>query len=168
MGWRDPNSWHEATPLADGPPAPACAAPGPPGSVTAAPGPPGTPAAALLERLVYVSRAAPGLGNAPGGVTGALVFLDGWFERVLEAPAAGLDTCLARIRTDRRHERLQIRQRERVHARIFPGQPMALRTRACLDPAVLEAFGYRAGFPVAEFPADVLLEFVVQACCRMR
>jgi len=182
MGWRDPNSWHEATPLADGPPAPACAAPGPPGSVTAAPGPPGTPAAALLERLVYVSRAAPGLdtaavygiirgahaGNAPAGVTGALVFLDGWFVQVLEAPAAGLDTCLARIRTDRRHERLQIRQRERVHARIFPGQPMALRTRACLDPAVLEAFGYRAGFPVAEFPADVLLEFVVQACCRMR
>ena len=31
---------------------------------------------------------------------------------------------------------------------------------------LLEAFGYRPGFPVADFPADALLEFVVQACRR--
>ena len=43
---------------------------------------------------------------------------------------------------------------------------MALRSRACLDPALLEAFGWRPGFPVADFPADVLVEFVVQACHR--
>jgi hypothetical protein len=45
---------------------------------------------------------------------------------------------------------------------------MALRTRACLDLGLLDAFGYRPGFPVADFPADILLEFVVQACRRMR
>ena len=44
-----------------------------------------------------------------------------------------------------------------MHARVFAGQPMALRTRACLDAGLLEAFGYRPGFPVADFPADVLL-----------
>lgn len=206
MGWRDPNSWRDATrlegplpdpatPLAPDPyaeihtdlPAARSPARGIPGFAESdgaagglRPAPAG--AAALLERLVYVSRAAPGLdtaavygiirgahaGNAPAGVTGALVFLDGWFVQVLEAPAAELDACLARIRGDHRHVGLQLRQRERVHARVFPGQPMALRTRACVDPNVLEAFGYRAGFPVADFPADVLMEFVVQACCRMR
>lgn len=131
-----------------------------------------------LARLVYVSRAAPCLdtvglyaiirgahaGNIPHGVTGALVFLDGWFAQVLEGPSAVLDAHLARIRRDPRHEGLQVRQRERVHARVFAGQPMALRTRACLDARVIDAFGYRPGFPVAEFPADVLMEFIVQTC----
>jgi len=133
-----------------------------------------------LERLVYVSRAAPGLdatevyaiirhahaGNAVSGVTGALVFLDGWFVQLLEGPAAALDARLASIRRDPRHGGLELRQRERVHARVFAGQPMALRTRVCLDAGLLEAFGYRPGFPVADFPADALLEFVVQACRR--
>ena len=91
------------------------------------------------------------------GVTGALIYLDGWFVQVLEGPAAILDVRLARLRRDPRHAAMQIRQRERVHARVFAGQPMALRTRACLDAGLLEAFGYRPGFPVAEFPADVLL-----------
>jgi Sensors of blue-light using FAD len=138
--------------------------------------------AGALERLVYVSRAAPCIDipevyaiirrahadNTSHGITGALVFLDGWFAQVLEGPACILDARLARIRRDLRHEGLQLRQRERVHAPAFAGQPMALRTRACLDPRVLEAFGYRPGFPVDGFPADVLVEFVVQACHRRR
>jgi hypothetical protein len=141
-----------------------------------------TGAGEALERLVYVSRAAPCLGtaevyaiircahagNGATGVTGALVFLDGWFAQVLEGPAAVLDARFAQIRRDPRHEALQIRQRERVHARAFAGQPMALRTRACLDVGVLDTFSYRPGFPVAEFPADILVEFIVQACRRMR
>jgi Sensors of blue-light using FAD len=143
---------------------------------------PATGAGEALERLVYVSRAAPCLctaevyaiircahaGNGATGVTGALVFLDGWFAQVLEGPAAVLDARFAQIRRDPRHEALQIRQRERVHARAFAGQPMALRTKACLDSGVLSSFGYRAGFPVTEFPADVLVEFIVQACRRPR
>lgn len=134
-----------------------------------------------LARLVYVSRAAPCLGtadiyaiirrahagNGAAGVTGALVFLDGWFAQVLEGPSAILDARLARISRDPRHGALQLRQRQRVHARVFAGQPMALRTRACLDAGVLDAFGYRPGFPMTEFPADVLVEFIVQACRRM-
>jgi hypothetical protein len=162
MGRRDRNPWPEAARLPI--PAGACVAASP----------------AMLARLVYVSRAAAGLetgeiyeiirrahaGNAPAGVTGALVFLDGWFVQVLEGEAGPLAARLARIRADPRHADLQIRQHERVHARIFAGQPMALRTRACLDGRLLEGFGYRAGFPVADFPADVLLEFVVQACRR--
>ena len=135
-----------------------------------------------FERLVWVSRAAPGLdaaalhaivrrahaGNAPSGLTGALVVLDGWFAQVLEGPGPGLDEGLARIRRDPCHGGLEIRRRERAHARLFAGQPLALRTRACLGEGLLEAFDYRPGFPVEAFPADVLVEFVVQACHRRR
>ena len=44
-----------------------------------------------------------------------------------------------------------------------PGSSPASRGAAhprLLDPGLLEAFGYRPGFPVGEFPADVLFEFV--------
>jgi hypothetical protein len=157
MGWRDPD---RAAPAA------APAVPDPRG----------------LERLVFVSRAAPGLdaaalhaivrrahaGNAPSGLTGALVLLDGWFAQVLEGPGPGLDARLARIRRDPCHGGLEIRRRERAHARLFAGQPLALRTRACLGEGLLEVFDYRPGFPVEAFPADVLVEFVVQACRRRR
>ena len=30
----------------------------------------------------------------------------------------------------------------------------------------MDAFGYRPGFPVERFPADVLVEFLVSACRR--
>jgi hypothetical protein len=133
----------------------------------------------MLERIVQVSRAAAGLrvegvygiirtahaSNTLAGLTGGLIFLDGWFAQVLEgAPGPGLDACLARIVRDRRHQAIERRSRERALCRLFPDQALALRTRACIDPGLLEAFGWRPGFPVADFPADVLVEFVVQAC----
>ena len=132
----------------------------------------------MLERIVYVSRAAPGMTlqavfhiiraaharNGRDGISGALVFLDGCFAQVLEGPAAQLAAAFARIRRDPRHGALGLRTRERALCRLFPGQALALRSRACLDPGLLYAFGYRAGFPVERFPADVLVEFVVRAC----
>lgn len=187
MGRHDDNPWQYATRIRipDGlrgiglsdvdRPAPPLAPPAPDAS-------PAEPAAGLLERLVYVSRAARGLdagqiyaiirqahaGNGPAGVTGALVFLDGWFAQALEGPARTLDAWIARIRQDPRHAGLQVRSRERVLARVFADQPMALRTRACVDARLLEAFDYHPGFPVGAFPADVLVEFLVQACRRRR
>ena len=166
MGWRDPE---RAAPRR--PPAPARPETG---------SEPPVLEPLRLERLVCVSRAAPGLdvaalhaivrrayaGNRPSGLTGALVLVDGWFAQVLEGPGPGLDARLARIRRDPCHGGLEIRRRERAHARLFAGQPMALRTRACLADGLLEAFDYRPGFPVEAFPADVLVEFVVQACRR--
>jgi hypothetical protein len=132
----------------------------------------------LLERIVYVSRAVPGLGldavfgvireahvaNARDGLTGALVFLDGAFAQVIEGERAPLAACLARIRRDPRHQGVGLRAREPALCRLFRGQLMALRSRACLDPGLLDAFGYRPGFPPDRFPSDVLVEFVVRAC----
>jgi hypothetical protein len=135
----------------------------------------------VIGRLVYASRAAPGIGiaevygivrdaharNRAAGLTGALVFLDGWFAQVLEGPPAALESCLARIRRDPRHAGLELRLQGPALCPVFAGQPLALRTCGCLDPGLLAAFDYRPGFPVADFPADVLLEFVIESC-RMR
>jgi hypothetical protein len=138
----------------------------------------GAAAGALPARLVYVSRATPGLGraelfriirtahvrNRAEGITGALLLLDGWFAQLLEGPPVALEACLARLRADRRHAGLALRLRGRGLARLFPGQAMALRTRACLGEGLLERLGYRPGFPAEAMPADALVEFVVAAC----
>ena len=146
----------------------------------------------MLERIVYVSRvsADPGadLGAGPGsgigsealygivreaharnpaaGLTGALLLVDGCFVQLLEGPAVPLAAAFGRIGNDPRHGRIEIRTREKALCRLFPGQALALRTRACLDPDLLDGFGYRPGFPVADFPSDGLVEFLVAACRR--
>ena len=131
----------------------------------------------MLERSVMVSRAAAGTDlaqvfaiiraahghNAAAGITGGLIFLDGWFAQALEGPPGGARR-RARIAGDPRHQEVALRRRERALCRLFPGQALALRPRACIDPGLIEAFGYRPGFPVAGFPADVLVEFLVRAC----
>jgi Sensors of blue-light using FAD len=132
----------------------------------------------MLERIVTVSRAAnPGFAeicgivraahpmNAALGVTGALLCLDGWFAQALEGPGPALDALWDRLARDPRHTGIERRIRERGLCRLF-ACPLALRTAADLDPDLLAAFGYRPGFPVEEFPAAVLLEFLVTACRR--
>jgi hypothetical protein len=136
------------------------------------------PFAPPLERLVYVSRAAPGLAtedvyaiirtahasNAAAGVSGALVFLDGHFAQLIEGPPGALSALMARLRADPRHTGFDLRLRERALCRLFGGQAMALRTRACLDERFLAAAGYRARFPAEVLPADLLVEFLVRVC----
>ncbi len=132
----------------------------------------------VLQRVLYVSQAAPGVdlpevydiirashtGNAERGLSGLLLFLDGWFAQILEGPAGPLEDTLTRIAADRRHGDLGLRVRGRAFGRLFPGQAMALRYRACLGDELLAEFGYRPGFPVADFPADTLIEMMTRAC----
>ncbi len=134
----------------------------------------------MLQRVLYVSQAAPGLGigdvygiirasharNSGTGLSGALLFLDGWFAQILEGPAAALDDAFGRIAADPRHARPELRLRSRALGRLFPGHAMALRYRGCADEATLTDFDYRPGFPVTDFPADVLTELLVHTCRR--
>jgi hypothetical protein len=127
--------------------------------------------------MVYVSRAAPGLSldevfriiraahlrNARDGLSGGLIFLDGWFAQVLEGERAPLTAAFGRIGRDPRHREIELRARERALCRLFRDQAMALRSRACLDQGLLDDFAYRPGFPVERFPSDVLVEFMVRA-----
>ena len=121
----------------------------------------------MLERIVQVSRAAAGLraedvygiirtahaSNTLAGLTGGLIFLDGWFAQVLEgAPGPALDACLARIARDPRHQAIERRSRERALCRLFPGQALALRTRACIDPGAPRGLRLAPGLPGRRLP----------------
>jgi hypothetical protein len=137
-------------------------------------------AEAMLERIVYVSRAASGVDdrevyriirrahakNGAEGLSGALIFLDRWFAQLIEGPPPAVGRAFARIAADPRHGPPGLRIRTAALARLFPGQAMALRLRGCLPEPLLAGFDYRPGFPVEAFPVDVLTEFMVRACRR--
>jgi hypothetical protein len=132
----------------------------------------------VLQRILYVSQAARGIGLAdvyaiiraahsvnPGqGLSGALIFLDGRFAQIIEGPPDAVAATFAAVARDPRHAGVETRLRAPALGRLFPGQAMALRYRACLGGDLLGGFGYRAGFPVAEFPADVLTQFLIDSC----
>ena len=136
----------------------------------------------MLERIVYVSRAATGLGlealyaivraaharNPGAGLTGGWSVLDGCFAQVLEgAAAAARPSPTAASASDPRHGAIELRAREPALCRLFPGagagapDPRLPRSRVCSRPSATGP-----GFPVADFPSDVLVEFVVSACRR--
>ncbi len=131
----------------------------------------------MPERVVYVSRAAPGLDpagvaalvaaargdNARAGLSGALLHLDGWFAQVLEGEPAQVAAVFERIARDPRHTDLDLRIRARVHCPGFRGRPMAFAGPDDVGPGLLADFGYRPGFPVEVMPVDVLVEFAHQA-----
>ncbi len=133
----------------------------------------------MIERVVYVSRAAAGVGpnevfdlvrrahnrNSREALTGGLVLLDGHFVQVLEGEPHVLRERLARIAADPRHEAMEVRLREAAAKRRFENDWMALRLPQELDPAVLARFGHQAGWPAAAFSGQHLLDFV-HACCH--
>ncbi len=130
-----------------------------------------------MDRLVYVSRAAKHVGardaydiirtshnrNARDGLTGALVFLDGWFLQVLEGDAFHLAQRYARIERDPRHEAIDVREHASKVERLFPAEWMALRLDDDVSAAIREQFAYRPGFPAEQFSPNRLIAFI-RAC----
>lgn len=135
----------------------------------------------MFERLVYVSRAAPGIGardcydiirqahnrNSRDGLTGALLFLDGHFVQVLEGNRHRVRERFQVIAADPRHTAVDLRQSVATDLPLFPGDWMALRSEAEIDPAVKARFGYQPGLPAAQFDGDRVVAFV-QACCAQQ
>lgn len=133
----------------------------------------------MIERIAYVSRAAPGLSNADvydivrgsvnrnnrHGVTGGLLLLDGFFLQVLEGDAHRVDERFRAIAADARHTALDLRLRTPVRERLFPDQWMALRLPEQVPPALRAALGYEPGLPAARFSGARVAAFI-QACCR--
>ncbi len=133
----------------------------------------------MTERIVYVSRAAPGIAardaydiirvshnrNSKLGLTGALIFLDGHFLQVLEGDRFRVRERLAAISADPRHSGLELRQTAAAPVRAFADDWMALRLGDGISEATRQAFGYVPGFPPERFNADQLVAFA-QACCR--
>jgi hypothetical protein len=121
----------------------------------------------MFERLVYVSRAAQGISardcydiirvahnrNSQFGLTGALLFLDGYFIQVLEGDRFRMRERFETIAADRRHTDVDLRQRVSCDELLFTGDWMALRSDAEVDPALKARFGYQAGLPASTFSA---------------
>ncbi|MGV8844149.1 MAG: BLUF domain-containing protein [Pseudomonas sp.] len=132
----------------------------------------------MFERLLYISRAQPSVEahvvydiirvshnrNSEFDLTGALLFLDGYFVQVLEGEPFRVQERFAIITADPRHEDVQLRYACRVNTRLFPDQWMALRLQSEIDSRRFEEIGYRPGLPAAHFDAETVLRFV-QACC---
>lgn len=105
-----------------------------------------------IERVVYSSRGAPGLGerdisgilelaaarNPPAGLSGALCWSGTHFLHLLEGPGEAIDTLLARIARDPRHDEMHILLRLADPHRLFPGLGMVR-----VDPAALNAAALR-------------------------
>jgi hypothetical protein len=86
-----------------------------------------------LSTLIYVSRAAPGLGmaeieaigevaqrrNGASDVTGALLFYAGYFLQALEGHEADVRTTFARIERDPRHRDVQVLAGVAAGERLF-------------------------------------------------
>lgn len=133
----------------------------------------------MQHRIVYVSRAAPGLSmrdcydiirvahnrNSGLGLTGALLFLDDWFIQVLEGWSSAVHARYAVIARDPRHTAVELRFDGPVAERAFPEDWMALRGDADIPAALKQAHGYLPGLPADRFSPDQVLAFV-RDCCR--
>lgn len=133
----------------------------------------------MFERLVYVSQAAPGVGardcydiirvahnrNSRYGLTGALLFLDGCFIQVLEGDRFRMEERFRVIAADPRHTHVDLRYRQRCDSLLFPGEWMALRSAAEIDPVLLARFGYVPGLPAERFSGEQIVDFAL-ACTQ--
>lgn len=104
----------------------------------------------MLERLVYVSTAAPGLTlpiaqrivaraqvrNRQLDVTGMLLYVHPGFVQVLEARSEVLDEVAARIAADPRHHDMRIIERTPITTRRFDRWNMGLLVTDTLALAV--------------------------------
>lgn len=87
-----------------------------------------------LVQLVYISRslipatsvlalsdilAEARAGNARDGITGVLTALNGGFVQVIEGPAARIEALMKRLRRDRRHTDIEVRERRAAADRAF-------------------------------------------------
>ncbi|MBL8275695.1 MAG: BLUF domain-containing protein [Pelomonas sp.] len=104
----------------------------------------------MLERLVYVSTAAPDLTlpivrrivaraqirNRQLDVTGMLLYVHPEFVQVLEARSEVLDEVVAHIAEDPRHRDIRIIERKAITARRFDRWNMGLLVTVALAQAV--------------------------------
>ena len=134
----------------------------------------------MYQRLVYVSMAAAGLGardtydiirvatnrNSQLGLTGALLFLDGYFVQLLEGQPHQVQSRFDRIATDARHHALSVRLALYTPELLFPQDWMALRNDQQVAPGVKQAFAYQPGLPAAQFEGDRIVSFLLACCGR--
>lgn len=113
-------------------------------------------APADVFRLIYVSDIAPRAAevlratvedilvvsvrnNLRRDLTGFLLCDGARFVQVLEGGRGPVEACFAAIEQDWRHERVEVRRREYVPARVFPRWSMCAVTLSAREDALLDA-----------------------------
>ncbi|MEO1529628.1 MAG: BLUF domain-containing protein [Planctomycetota bacterium] len=131
----------------------------------------------MIRQLVYTSRAASSVTlrdvydiirtahnrNSTAGITGGLLFIDGYFIQLLEGLPSSVDERFGRIETDSRHQDVQVRTDRMVETALFETEWMALRDGTRVESSILEAHAYEVGLPESRFSGDEVLNFLL-AC----
>ena len=132
----------------------------------------------MIERTVYVSRAAEGIGprevyeiirrahnrNGQLGLTARCCSSTGTSCRCSKAKAGACASASNASPPMRATGRWNCACRARWPNACFPTTGWPLRLRDEIDPALLQRFGYQPGLPAAAFDGQKVLQFV-QACC---
>lgn len=130
------------------------------------------------RRICYYSRATPGLTqgdvetildravrrNMTLGVTGGLLFLDGWFVQVFEGAPAVVEEVWALIQRDRRHGDVIKVSDQIQRGRRFESAGMAQIDPAQIDPSIAARFGMPSPFDPRRMRANHLVR-LVNWCC---
>lgn len=125
----------------------------------------------MFQRLLYVSRATDDVNlrdvydiiriahnrNANNGLTGGLLFLDGYFLQVLEGSPYAVEERYSRILADPRHTDVSLRLNESSSNLLFPSEWMALRSKTDLPPRLFAVDRYQPGLPIERFDAEQVL-----------
>ena len=114
----------------------------------------------MYLRCVYVSRATRAFSaaelydivrvaqnrNTTHGITGALLYADGYFAQCLEGDPFHVEERISVIRRDERHTDFDVRSTETVSSLIFPDHWMAMGGMLTLADERSATLGYAPGF----------------------
>ena len=129
----------------------------------------------MYRRILYTSRAAENITmrdaydiirvshnrNSAAGITGGLIFLDGYFYQLMEGLPSAIETRFARIAADSRHCDVVIRQDQAVDESVFKADWMALRDGSKIDPSILIDHQYQWGMPADQFDGAEVFAMLV-------
>jgi hypothetical protein len=111
-----------------------------------------------LRRIIYISRivrkseqsdasivfeidTTSNRRNSKSNVSGCLLLVNGWFIQLLEGPSEAVESTLARIAIDPRHNDLQVIENELVKERIFSDWAMCAAAMSSTDAAICDVVG---------------------------
>jgi len=134
----------------------------------------------MYQRLLYISRATSDVQirdvydiirtahnrNSHSGLTGGLLFLDGYFLQILEGSPYAVEERYHSILADPRHIDVELRLNESSADLLFPSEWMALRSRSDILPEVFDKHHYEPGLPTQRFSATQVLAFMLD-CFEM-
>lgn len=134
----------------------------------------------MFERILYTSRACETINvrdvydiirrshnrNSCSGLTGGLLFLDGYFIQILEGAPFSLHERYEKILTDKRHLDIELRLQESTDYLLFQNDWMALRDAGDIAQEVFDKHHYEPGLPTAKFDGRQAMAFVLDCFNR--